>query len=50
MDEIRALARDCREAATIYDDSPGLVGPRAVIDLYGAIARLCDLIEQTDKR
>lgn len=31
---------DCTRAAAFYETSPGLAGPRAIVDLYNALARL----------
>jgi hypothetical protein len=46
MDELRALAHDCKKAALAYETQPGLVQPATIVDLYRAIARLAELIDQ----
>lgn len=46
-EEIRSTAHDCRKAAVFYEDKPAMAfDPRAVIDLYRTIARLCDEIDR----
>jgi hypothetical protein len=46
--QLKEIAADCREAARIYENRPGLVGPGAnagtICDLYSTIAVLIDQI------
>lgn len=43
--EIDQLIADCEKAAAFYEQSPGLVQPATIIDLYRAIARLAALVK-----
>lgn len=43
--QIDELINACRNAADIYEEKPGLVGPHAVVDLYRAIATLAEIIK-----
>jgi hypothetical protein len=36
---------DCTRAAAFYSDKPGLAGPRAIVDLYNALARFAALTD-----
>lgn len=36
---------DCTRAAAFYETSPGLAGPRAIVDLYNALARFAALTD-----
>ena len=43
--ELEKLAANCAAAAQYYAEKPELAGPRAVIDIYQAIAHLAWLID-----
>jgi hypothetical protein len=47
-DELVQIAKECREAADIYFERPGLAGhgvnAGTIADLYGTIARLAAVI------
>ena len=42
---IETLIADCEKAATFYEQSPGLVQPATIVDLYRSIARLAALLK-----
>jgi hypothetical protein len=43
--ERAAFIADCNRAAAFYETAPGLAGPRAIIDLYNALARFAALTD-----
>lgn len=48
--ERAAFIADCTRAAAFYESSPGLAGPRAIVDLYNALARFAALTDPNRPR
>ncbi len=44
-EERAAFIADCNRAAAFYESAPGLAGPRAIVDLYNALARFAALTD-----
>lgn len=49
-EERAAFIADCNRAAAFYESKPGLAGPRAIVDLYNALARFAALTDPSRPR
>lgn len=48
-DEATKIVSDCEQAASFYEEKPGLAGALTDVDLYRAIARLARIVERLVK-